>query len=690
MGIALIVCVAVAALPAQAPEPIFDDSQPSLVAGPAAARPYVVRSRTATLRGASLARAMAAPAAAQIALNLFDDATFTVSYERVEDSGFGHRSWVGHITDRPLSTVTLTQKGDIVTGAVTDGSALYEIASIGGGLHRIDELDTTAMPREVDVALTRPSAPDAEEIASPAVASPAAVSTVDIFVYYTSALRTQVGSAEVQNRIAQYVSQSNLAYQRSGIAGQLRLVGFAELAVPDPDNPVSQLNAFSSNATVLSQRDTSQADLVALLVSRFSTDTTTTATCGVGWIGPWENAAFTVTASRPLCSYTFVHEVGHNLGAQHAPEDYSAENPPPGGANYPAYARGYKAPNGAFRTVMAYDCSSSCPRIPNFSAPAILEGGQPTGTALQHNARRLSETFAAVAAHRTGPAPPPPPPPPPQTTSAPRNLAAFTNGANITLSWQPPLSGTPTHYRLAAGTAPGASNIGEVTLTSTQFGPFSLPNGTYYARVYAHNSAGSSLASNELPFAPVVPMAPGPPRSFTGTANGSTVNFTWLPPSTGGAVQHYLLEAGSVSGASNLVSNVAVGGTAASFSGIGQGRYFVRLRARNSAGVSGASNETIVDVGGCSPPSAPQNPRFNKANFDVSVFWDAPVAGGPGLTYILEAGSVSGAANLFNSVVGPTPALSARVARGTYFVRLRARTTCGTGPASGELRIEVP
>lgn len=691
MGLALIVCVAVASLSAQSAEPIFGDTPQSTLAAPAVERPYVVRSRTVALRVATLARAMASPATAEIALNLFDDATFAVSYERVEDSGFGHRSWVGHLTGRPLSTVTLTQKGDLVTGLVTDGTVSYEILGLGGGLHRIDELDTTTMPRETDVVLAPPSGVDDGTLAAPALASPAAVSTVDIFVFYTSTFRMQIGgTAQAQSRAAQHIAEANLAYQRSGVRGQLRLVGTGEIAFPDPvergnENAVpripSGLETFAQRADVQNQREASQADLVALLANSFTGDTQSAITCGIGYIGPSSDDAFTVTARHSACRYTFAHEVGHNLGAQHAPND-----PVFTGSGFPDYARGYKAPNRAFRTVMAYDCDTSgpqCPRVLNFSDPNVFEGGQPTGTATQHNARRLNELFPVVASYRAG-APPPPLP------SAPRNLQAFINGASIVLSWQPPLSGTPTSYHLAAGTMPGSSSLGEASLTSTQFGPFSLPNGRYYARVYALNAAGSSPASNELPFDVVTIALPGPPRSFTASVNGSTVGFTWLPPSTGGAAQDYVLEAGSASGAANIVSGVVIGGTAASFPGIPQGLYFVRLRARNSTGLSGPSNEAIADVGACAPPSAPQNPTYSKEGSIVGVFWGPPAIGGPNLTYVLEAGSASGAADVFNSVVGPTPSISARVAGGTYFVRVRARTSCGTGPASGELEISVP
>jgi len=66
---------------------------------------------------------------------------------------------------------------------------------------------------------------------------------------------------------------------------------------------------------------------------------------------------------------------------------------------------------------------------------------------------------------------------------------------------------------------------------------------------------------------------------------------------TGGAATSYIVEAGSSSGASN-VAVIDTQSAAPTFvaTGVGSGRYFVRVRGFNAAGVGPASNETVVIV----------------------------------------------------------------------------------------------
>lgn len=75
----------------------------------------------------------------------------------------------------------------------------------------------------------------------------------------------------------------------------------------------------------------------------------------------------------------------------------------------------------------------------------------------------------------------------------------------------------------------------------------------------------------------------------------------------------------------------------------------------------------------------------------VVLTWTAPTAGDPPTSYVLEAGSASGLADLANSDTGSsTPALTATgVGAGTYFVRVRARNASGTSAPSNEIIVTV-
>ena len=132
---------------------------------------------------------------------------------------------------------------------------------------------------------------------------------------------------------------------------------------------------------VHARRDALGADLVKLVVGDAAGGA-----CGVAWLmtdlwSGFATNAFSVTAYPCISpNYTFGHELGHNMGSNHAPEDTGATV-----SLYP-YSFGYKHPGNVFRTVMAYNCAGSgCPRVLYFSNPSVLYSGLPTGTAAQHN-----------------------------------------------------------------------------------------------------------------------------------------------------------------------------------------------------------------------------------------------------------------------------------------------------------------
>ncbi|MGH9176087.1 MAG: fibronectin type III domain-containing protein, partial [Vicinamibacterales bacterium] len=80
----------------------------------------------------------------------------------------------------------------------------------------------------------------------------------------------------------------------------------------------------------------------------------------------------------------------------------------------------------------------------------------------------------------------------------PANLTVTRSGSAVTLAWSPPTSGgSAASYVLAAGTAPGLSDIVVVPLTSTTVSA-NAPPGSYFVRVHAVNAAGQGPPSNEV------------------------------------------------------------------------------------------------------------------------------------------------------------------------------------------------
>jgi pimeloyl-ACP methyl ester carboxylesterase len=177
-------------------------------------------------------------------------------------------------------------------------------------------------------------------------------------------------------------------------------------------------------------------------------------------------------------------------------------------------------------------------------------------------------------------------------------LVASVTGNTVTLSWTAGPGGAPSSYSVAVGRSAGASDVfaqdlGLLTLVSG-----ALPSGRYFFRVTAINSSGSATSDEIAITVGLSIEAPGTPSNFRAGVSGFSVSLSWNAPSTGGMPTTYVIEAGSSTGASNL-ANFGTGNTATTFfaPAVGVGTYFARVRARNSAGTSGPSNEWSFTVG---------------------------------------------------------------------------------------------
>jgi hypothetical protein len=100
-----------------------------------------------------------------------------------------------------------------------------------------------------------------------------------------------------------------------------------------------------------------------------------------------------------------------------------------------------------------------------------------------------------------------------QPPGTPQGLSATASGASVTFAWSPPGSGGPVQaYVLMASLTPGGAPIATLSIAGNVLQTVvpGVPPGTYYARVVATNTAGSSLASNT---ASVTVGAPSTSRS---------------------------------------------------------------------------------------------------------------------------------------------------------------------------------
>jgi hypothetical protein len=516
-----------------------------------------------------------------------DGRQWTAALERVDAGIDGHRVWVGTIEGIQYSHVSFAERNGIVSGLINSVDETLAVRTVAPGVYAIDRV---AEAGRGELAPVVPPPAPAAEASALATGAGDDGSLIDVLLLYTPGARNAVGGqAPMHAMLAQIISDTNTIFSRSGIAARVRLAGSAEVALPETSNMSADLNVLSSTPSVNAARDSFRADVVQLIMN--SPDPYA---CGVGYLftqgyasNPSAFPAYSIADYSCVFQYTPTHEMGHNMGSHHAPQDVQ----PNDRGLYP-YSFGYKNPAAGFRTVMAYTCPGGCTRIPNFSNPAVTHVGLPTGTSGQNNALSLNNARFAVANMRQSQTTPTPPAPP-------TGLQSQVNGSRASLSWNPVTTPVPaTNYILEVGSASGVYNLLSVPLGNTSSISGTVPPGTYYWRVIAANSAGLGPPSAEAQFtAGTVCTPPTAPLNFTHTVRpGRLVTLGWAAPAGGTPPFTYIVEAGSRSGLANLLA-APVGATTGGTVTAPPGTFYVRIRARTACGATGpASNERVIVV----------------------------------------------------------------------------------------------
>jgi hypothetical protein len=448
-----------------------------------AALEHATRWRAVEIDADQLLAELAGPS---VELELFSDRTVTFATGRFGVGAGGGPTWSATADS---STVTLSFGPSGVFGGFSVDGDRFTITPVGDRVHLVVEEGPAdgvlAAPRIVPTDDGDPSAPAPTVVGDQVAAASVGASIIKVFTVYSddAANDLTTGGKDVEAEIAATIDEANAALVNSGTNVQLESVGIEPVAYDGLGNIPLSLAELTDPSDgqldgVHARRDEVDADLVALVVGP-----SLTFVCGQAWLltmplTPLDDE-FGFSVSDTQCfraQYAYLHEIGHNLGANHGDGDVGA---------FP-YSRGYRDATHGFRTIMAYGGGCICPRIPYFSTPDVQyddEGTlRPVGSADEDNARTIDETAPIVANFRGLP-------------QAPRSVEGTAGDTAVTLTWMPPLldgGSAITSYRVTA--TPGGricTTSGALTCTVT-----GLSNATGYRfSVTATTARGTGPAS---------------------------------------------------------------------------------------------------------------------------------------------------------------------------------------------------
>jgi hypothetical protein len=490
-------------------------------------------------------------AAKELSFQLLDGKSYTAV--RSESEGFdafadGGTVWRGKINGPEgwSGDVTLSVKGQAMSGLIYSPDAVYEIVPQGDFRHLLVELDQNLFPACAGALPQRPASEteeteaDARKAAAAGTAAADDGSLIDVLVVYTSNVRSALGgTTQAQTFAQQSINSTNTAYINSGITPRVRLVGTMEASYSEAGTLDAALKWVDDNAAVAAARNSVNADMVALIVENASDG------CGLAYVmrsvgSGFSGSAFSATARGcAVGNLSFAHELGHNEGCEHNPENSA----PASSASYP-YAFGHYV-DGSFRTVMSYEnpCLFGCTRVAYFSNPSVTFNGLPTGITNQRDNRRvINNTALTISQFRdsgggggTGGGPANNNFASAQVISGNSgatsgsnasatketgepNHAGNSGGASVWFQWQAPATGTATFNTAGSGfdTLLGVytgSNVGALTL----IGSNDDVSGSLTSSVVFNATAGTTYRIAV--------------DGFGGATGGLTLNWNNVPPS---------------------------------------------------------------------------------------------------------------------------------------------------------------
>ena len=167
------------------------------------------------------------------------------------------------------------------------------------------------------------------------------------------------------------------------------------------------------------------------------------------------------------------------------------------------------------------------------------------------------------------------------------------------------------------------------------------------------------------------------------------LRLSWSPPSDGPVPAAYVVEAAR-SGTASFSPVARVSDTEWRVSGVPVGMWQARLRAVTAGGLGPASPVVEVTASVCQAAPGPPTGFSVLATRRVLTLQWTPPAIGSAAEYLIEAGAGPGLANLVRlGTGGSAPSWQSAVPPGAYYLRMRARNSCGESAPSNEVLVVV-
>jgi hypothetical protein len=279
------------------------------------------------------------------------------------------------------------------------------------------------------------------------------------------------------------------------------------------------------------------------------------------------------------------------------------------------------------------------------------------------------------------------------TPGMPALSPATVNGNQVTLAWTVPVGGQPaTGFMIEASLTAGGPAIVTLPAGPAQTISATAPNGVYYVRVRGVNASGTGPASNEVVVVVGSGAVPSAPQNLAAIVTGNNLVLAWRAPSNAATavVDAYVIEAGRAPGLRDLANLQTASPATLLTAVVPNGVYYVRVRARNGAGLGPPSQEVQV-VAGVALPGIPVL-SASVLSRTVTLSWSASGGGAPATGFVLQAGTSPGASNAAEVSLGALERgfTATAVPSGTYFVRVIAQGTHGNSLPSNEVIVVVP